>query len=368
MGVSAKSDIDLGRLEGFATALADAPFPLGVREVKGDDVVHVADNRAMAELFDSTPSKLSGKSELELGVDRGLVQRAIRLLRRARERNRPERFELSFGVSKPQALEGTAHALPIGADGRELYVVLAQDVSELRKLQAETVELDRLSTAGVLAASVAHEVLNPAAAARFLCERAQALAGSEAPSSELTAVLEGIREGLEQIIAVASELRTFVSRRGRTREVVDLADVVASVLTLAGAQLGNESRIRVELRSSPEVRGDPIALRQLVLNLLQNAARAVAGRRQAWVRLLVDRADDGSARLEVHDDGPGFSSETLARAFSPLSPGSGGGSGLGLYVCKRIVDEHQGKIEVGNRDEGGARVSVTLPALISESV
>jgi signal transduction histidine kinase len=85
------------------------------------------------------------------------------------------------------------------------------------------------------------------------------------------------------------------------------------------------------------------------------------------VRLLVDGAEGGGARLEIHDDGPGFAPELLARPFSPFTPGAGGGSGLGLYVCKRIVDEHGGTIELANRPEGGARVSVTLPSLTSES-
>jgi two-component system C4-dicarboxylate transport sensor histidine kinase DctB len=224
-----------------------------------------------------------------------------------------------------------------------------------------------LSGAGVLAAAVAHEILNPATAARFLCDRALSDAKRGAPAHTLLEPLAGIHEGIEQIIAVASELRAFASRRGRSREVVDLGDIVASVLTLAGAQLGNDARIRVELRAAPEVFGDAIALRQLVLNLLQNAARAVAGQQRAWVRVVVDRTEDGSARLDVHDDGPGFSAQLLGSAFFPFQSGTDGGSGLGLYVCKRIVDEHSGSIELDNRPEGGAVVRVTLPAFTSES-
>jgi C4-dicarboxylate-specific signal transduction histidine kinase len=344
----------------LTSALREAPFPLGIREVRGDDVIHLLDNAAMAALFGKSPEQLVGKGERELGVDPDLIERAIKLLRRARARELPAKFELTFGITQPLALLGIAYALPLSDQGEELYMILAQDVSELRKLQADVLELDRMASVGVFAASIAHEIMNPATALRFLGERA-AQGVAKGDLAEVAVALEGIREGTEQIIAVTHQLRSFSTPRARPSEVVSLEQIVSSVLMLAGAQLRSDATIAVDSSEDVCVVGDPVQLRQLVLNLLFNAVRAAS-----HVRLRIARAENDRALLEITDDGPGFPAERLSQPFAPFEPGNEGGSGLGLYVCKRITDGHGGTIELANRADGGAQVSVLLPAVTSE--
>ncbi len=145
---------------------------------------------------------------------------------------------------------------------------------------------------------------------------------------------------------------------------VDLAAVAEEAVT-SMATLAEERGVRVELRATPGfVEGDPVRLRQLVGNLLDNAIRHAAPGGRVWVRV---EADPGGVRLAVEDDGPGIRPEYLPRIFDRFwrAPGSPGeGSGLGLAIAAWIVEHHGGRIVAGNRPEGGARFSVWLPPLV----
>jgi len=111
----------------------------------------------------------------------------------------------------------------------------------------------------------------------------------------------------------------------------------------------------------PAIQGDSAQLRQVIHNLLQNAQDAVAGSARTDIELETARAP-GGARLTVADSGPGFSQKIIARAFEPYVTTKARGTGLGLAIVKRIVDDHQGTIDIGNREGGGARVSILLRA------
>ena len=115
------------------------------------------------------------------------------------------------------------------------------------------------------------------------------------------------------------------------------------------------------------VSGDPARLRQLVVILVDNAVRHTP--RGGSVRVQV-RDDGHEAVVEVDDDGPGIRPEDMPRVFERFwrAPGSaGGGTGLGLAIAKSIVDLHEGRIEVANRPEGGARFTVRLPVADSSA-
>jgi nitrogen fixation/metabolism regulation signal transduction histidine kinase len=108
------------------------------------------------------------------------------------------------------------------------------------------------------------------------------------------------------------------------------------------------------------VQGDPARLRQVFHNLLQNAEQAVAERADPRITVRTSEAG-GAARLAVRDNGPGFPPEILARAFEPYVTTKARGTGLGLAIVKKIVEEHNGSIEIANVAGGGAEVSILLP-------
>ncbi|MGB4856207.1 MAG: ATP-binding protein, partial [Candidatus Dechloromonas phosphoritropha] len=115
----------------------------------------------------------------------------------------------------------------------------------------------------------------------------------------------------------------------------------------------------------PPVLGDSTQLRQIIHNLLRNSEDALEGRDRGIVRIATERAGH-HARLLISDNGPGFPLDLLPRIFEPYVTTKARGTGLGLPIVGKIVDEHQGTIEISNAPEGGARIDIRLPLVIEE--
>ena len=110
--------------------------------------------------------------------------------------------------------------------------------------------------------------------------------------------------------------------------------------------------------------GDATQLRQIIHNLLRNAEDALEGRDG---RILIETSLSGRfARLQISDNGPGFPAELLPRIFEPYVTTKSRGTGLGLPIVKKIVEEHQGSVEISNAPEGGARIDIRLPLVKAE--
>jgi signal transduction histidine kinase len=143
-----------------------------------------------------------------------------------------------------------------------------------------------------------------------------------------------------------------------------LEDQVRWVVELSGPQLEHDGiRVVTELASVPPVWADENQIRQVLLNLVCNAQQAMAqhdGERVLTVRVT---EGPGSARLEVLDTGPGIPAPILPRLFQAFftTKPPGEGTGLGLWVCSSIIEQHGGRIAAGNRPEGGAAFVVELP-------
>jgi signal transduction histidine kinase/CheY-like chemotaxis protein len=256
---------------------------------------------------------------------------------------------------------------------------LSNDVSELRRLQASTIQNDRVIALGTLAASVAHEINNPLTYMLghlvFLKEsvdRLEDLArGAVEPiRSELREAVGDMREsldpvcaGTERIAGITRELRTF-SRPAADTSVVDVQAAVTSVLKLVGKELESRASIELDLQKTRPVRGDMARLVQVILNLVVNAMHALPvdrGPNHIWV----STGDEGdTVVIEVSDNGPGIAPEDRDRIFEAFQTGKEPttGSGLGLFVCRNIVTAWSGTVTVGDRPGGGARFQVRLPA------
>lgn len=229
---------------------------------------------------------------------------------------------------------------------------------ERERMEAHLRERDKLFTLGLLAGGVAHDLNNPlaviAAHAQLLLRRA---------GEENAEPLREILEAAGRCSRIVADLLGFARRHPAEREPVDVAEVLASTLRMRERQLatsGLEVRLEVAPGLAP-VTGDAHQLRQLFLNVLINAEHALA--ESGSLLRLAARPAAGAVEVELWNDGPRIPEEALPHVFEPLfttKPGEEG-TGLGLFICRRIVREHGGSIEARSDAEGTA-FTIRLPA------
>jgi len=264
------------------------------------------------------------------------------------------RFAEVDGVRRPVQLVGTI-----------------LDITDLKAIQAQLMQADRLASVGTLAAGVAHEINNPLsyliAALDFLTEHAAEVAGaSSAPRADVNEALAEAREGAERVRHVVRDLRTFSGAREDRRTRVDLEPVVESAIHMAANVLRFRARLVREFAPAPAVLADEARLGQVVLNLLVNAAHAIpegqAG--EAEIRVATGTDARGYAVLEVSDTGVGIPPDIADRIFDPFftTKPAGVGTGLGLSICRNIVFGLGGEIAAGQRAGGGTTIRIVLPA------
>ncbi len=216
------------------------------------------------------------------------------------------------------------------------------------------------------AADASHELRTPLTVIRSSVEHLRRNRAADASPATAEA-LDDIDAEVGHLTALVEDLlllaRSDSGAITLSRLPVDLGDVAADGAG-ALAKLAEERGVRLGLDPEPAmVQGDHARLRQLIVILVDNAVRHTP--RGGSVRVRV-RSDRQQAVLEVDDEGPGIRSEDMPRVFERFwrAPGAAaGGTGLGLAIAKSIVDLHDGRIVVANRDEGGARFTVRLPAI-----
>jgi len=227
----------------------------------------------------------------------------------------------------------------------------------LQELQAELIQRDRVASSARMAAELAHEIRNPVANVRNCLEvvRRGLPEGSEGSRFADMAIDELLR--MHEMAEHLLDLNRPVSATGGT---ADLAVVAREVATLAGV---GEDRVPVRLEvSEPELHATigPDALKQILFNLVENAAEAASSQAEVTLRVL---ADEGRAVVEVLDRGPGIPDEILGQVFDPFftTKEAVTGVGLGLSVAEGLARRHGGRLEASHREGGGARVRVELP-------
>jgi two-component system NtrC family sensor kinase len=236
---------------------------------------------------------------------------------------------------------------------------------DLRSAQETLVRSERLASVGRLAAGLAHEIGNPIAAVLGFQE---ILLEGDLPPDEAHDFLERMKRETERIHRVLRDLLDFA--RAPAKKAVaeaspgDAAHAVETVITLIAPQ--KELRgvsITKKISSAPMVNIAEEQLVQVLLNLLLNAGDA-APRPDGRVVVTVEPDDRGGARISVEDNGPGVADAVQATLFEPFvtTKEVGKGTGLGLAVCKGLVEAAGGTISVGKSDLGGARFVVELPS------
>ena len=333
-------------------------------------------NRAAEEAYGYTRDELLKLNVRDLRYDRSDVDRQFRAALRQGlvfETIHKRKDGTTFPVevaSKPSKL------------GDDVLLSVIRDVTERRAMQAELLEADRLTTFGMIAAGLAHEINNPLAyvltnhevIARELPRLATKTRDAAHGAPELDEVAQGLdqcesmlavaMEGLERVRSIVRDLKTF-SRADPVQEVlVDVHHVLDSAINVAQSELRQRARIERSYGEISPVRGSTSRLGQVFLNLVVNGAQAIPQDREGEgvVRITTSTASDGWACIAVSDDGAGMNAETRRRLFESFhTTKPGQGTGLGLYITRSIVEAHGGTIEVDSTEGVGTTVYVKLP-------
>jgi PAS domain S-box-containing protein len=246
---------------------------------------------------------------------------------------------------------------------------LARSYRDLTEMQFQLVQSQRLAAVGELAASMAHEINNPASYAMLNLAEARrvvhALAVEHGDSvGELPSLVDESLDGVRRIAAVVHDLRTFhrVDRGGST--LVDLNDVVRVACRMAHNELRHRATMIMELAPDATVHGDASKLCQVLLGLLLNAAHAFDEHTGTVRRVtVITFADRDEVTVTVEDTGCGMPDSVRQRVFEPhFTTKHARGAGLGLALCAKLVREHGGTIDLQSTEGRGTRVSVSLPA------
>ena len=235
-----------------------------------------------------------------------------------------------------------------------------QSFQDLQLLQAQLVQSEKLASLGHLVGGAAHELNNPLTAMLGYSE----LLSSTELSSEQRALSDKISQQAKRIRALVASLLSFAKQVPASKSAVDVNLVIQTAVKLCRTQLQSaNAQYTADLDPSlPNVRGDSNQLLKVFIQVISNAAHAVAEKRGGTLQVS-SRSVDGHVRIEFADNGPGISEPD--RVFDPFytTRPVGQGTGLGLSMCYGIMQEHGGKISCCNREEGGACFVIEMPAL-----
>ena len=237
--------------------------------------------------------------------------------------------------------------------------------ARLQELQSELVHVSRLTAMGEMAQALAHELNQPLSAIANYLRGARRLLDKGDPA-DLPRLAEALDRAGDQALRagdVIHRLRDFIGRGETERRIESISKLIeeASALALVGVK---ELGVRVTMQFDPKadlVLADRVQIQQVVVNLLRNAIDAMRGARPAELKVRVALEPPGFTVISVSDTGSGIGEEVRGRLFEPFMTTKKEGMGVGLSICRTIVEAHGGSIKGENNPGPGATFSFTLP-------
>jgi two-component system sensor histidine kinase DctS len=281
-------------------------------------------------------------------------------------------FELKFKRRSGEVIDVLIHEAPlIDAQGRHSgWMGSMVDITErkhaderARQQQDRLQSTARLVAMGEMASSIAHELNQPLAAISSYCTGAANLLRNQTPTAD---VLPALDKAVEQARRAGQVIRRVYSlaRPGENSfETVDLAERVEAALALMDSEIRQKGiRVSLELSHQVSVEGDPVLLEQALFNLLRNAIESMRDTAPEQRKLAIALAcADGYARLAIADRGCGIDPDTAGQLFDPLFTTKTEGLGMGLAICRSVIENHRGRLSFEANPEGGSVFHVLLP-------
>jgi signal transduction histidine kinase len=290
-----------------------------------------------------------------------IVQRTVR---RSAERLRAELAVSATGSGADGEREPAVSALPLDPVAADIHRSLRQQMQRQRQREADVAvrlaRVDQLASLGQLAAGLAHEIKNPLAGIQGALEvlRDDAPESEAAPLyGEMLAELGRVNEILRRLLESGRPAPLRLARTNLARLVDDTVELLRPSLRRRRIELD-----AVSAADLPQLQVDPAKIRQVLVNLVQNAAEAMEENGGRIAIRIGELVDESSVAISVADDGPGISAEHLSHLFEPFFTTKFAGTGLGLTISKSLVEQHGGRLEVDSTP-AGTTFLIVLPNL-----
>ena len=317
-------------------------------------------NPAGAQILELAPAAIVGRHVTELGfftIDSwNGVREQLATGKVARKESEDfivgdDRRSVGFAISPLTTLDGVSSG----------YTLIFQDLTEMKKLEAEVRLKDRMAAVGELSAGIAHEIRNPLAA---IAGSVQVLKSSQSLTQQEQRLMSIVLKESERLNKSISDFLRFVRPQEKRALEFDVAASLNETLDLLenSPELHERHEIRREIVPPSFVLvGDADQIRQVFWNLARNAVQAMQHGGTLTVRTNVK---DDAYQIVFSDSGRGMSHTDLQRLFQPFRTNFPSGTGLGMAISYRIVQEHGGRIDVSSREGVGTAITVSLPATV----
>lgn len=358
------------RFRTFVDYAADAFFLF-------DDHAAVLDvNRKACETLGYSREELIGKhpSDFDLALDEESIERLRQRMLAGETVTFETRHKRKDGTSFPVEVRGGQFE-----QGGRRYLSLVRDITErkraeerLLQLESDLAHMNRLSIMGELTASLAHEILHPIGTARNNARAGMRLLEMSPPNLiEVKEALGCVVRDADRAKDVVGRIRDHIRKAPPQRDVFDLNEAIHEVIVMVRTAL---DRNRVSVRTGlmehmASVRGDRVQVQQVMLNLILNAVEAMSSDKEGTRELSIrtEPTQTGGILVGVRDSGPGIESQHFDQVFEPFYTTKPGGIGMGLSICRSIVDAHGGRLWTEANQPRGAVFQFTLPA-VNESL
>ena len=349
------------------------------------DAMVVIDEVGSILSFSAAAEKMFGYSEAEV------IGENVKMLMPNPDRDRHDQYLINYlttgkrkiiGIGRvTTALHRDGNTFPIElvvgeawSDGRRNFTGFIRDLTErqqtllrLQDLQSELAHVGRVSEMGTLASSLAHELNQPLTAVASYCESARDLLRTEPDAETMAMVREAMDEAAQQAIRagqVVRRLRDFMSHGETERRVESLQRLIneANALALVGS---SEHGIEVQVSLDAEadlVFVDRIQVQQVLVNLIRNAIDAMMESELRSLSIRTVRGREGFVEVMIEDTGSGISETIAPQLFQPFVTSKQSGMGIGLSICRTIVEAHGGQIWFEAGQNGGTAFHFTIPS------
>jgi PAS domain S-box-containing protein len=353
--MSYKLDKNMGELRMFSIAVEEAPEGIQITDVNGQIFYS---NKAMGNMFDSSPDEFEGKHFKEIIVDQEFASKVIipsikNIGQWAGE------LMVKHKDSQPFSIWLNAYIVKDNKGGPIAIVGIIRDLTkqkEMENLQKQLLQSDRLASIGTLAAGVAHEINNPLGNISLYAQ----MLLKKTDDKNIKNKLIVIDDEANRAAQIVKGLLDFARNSELKLSQIDINNEISKVLSIMSPKI-RDIKVETLFEPLPLIVGDSVQIQQVIMNLITNSIQSITENGEIIIKT---KAIHKQVEISISDNGCGIPEDKMDKVFDPFFTTKGGikGTGLGLSISYGIIKRHKGLIEVKSEVEKGTTFTIKLPA------